>query len=90
MKTDYQQEIIAKVKRLRESRGINQAQLAKDLGISPGQLGNIESYKYNHKYTLKQLSALCNMFDYSIQKLFCNDESPSYSDLMSAVIKYHG
>ncbi len=72
MKTDYQLKIITKLKQLREDCGYSQAEIAKKLYMSPGQLGNIESYNRSHKYTIAQILALCDIYNYPIEKLMCD------------------
>jgi len=67
---DYQDKIILKIKQLREEKGISQSKLSEILGISRGQMSNIENPHYTHKYTLKQLDAACKALDYPIEKLF--------------------
>lgn len=75
MKSEFQLQIILKIKREREARGLGQKNIADILGISEGHVGNIESYKYPHKYTLKQLDALCKFFKIPTEQLFIPDES---------------
>lgn len=48
-KTEYQINIINRVRDLRQKHGVSQAQLSTIIGVTPGQLGNIESSKYSHK-----------------------------------------
>lgn len=73
-KTEYQIEIINKVRRLREANQYSQIQLANHLGVSDGQIGNIESLKYPQKYTLSQLYRICKLFKSPIEHLFITDE----------------
>jgi len=70
---DYQDEIIQTIKKLRLERNISQAKLSEILGISRGQVGNIENPHYSHKYTLKQIDAICKYLDYPIEKVFLPD-----------------
>lgn len=51
MKSQYQVEIIDRIRRLRHDNQYSQAELATLLGISRGQIGCIESHRYPHKYT---------------------------------------
>jgi len=44
------------------------------LGISDGQVGNIESPRYQHKYTLKQIYTFCSYIDYPFEKIFLTDD----------------
>ena len=49
MKTQFQYEVNSRLKKLREEKKYTQASISKLLEISPGQLGNIESIKQEHK-----------------------------------------
>lgn len=88
MKTDYQMQIILKLRVLREKNHLTQTQTAFFLGISPGQLGNIESNKQNHKYTLKQIYLLCDKMGTPISSLFCEDDESDFNKLIQNIIKY--
>lgn len=91
MKTEYQNQVIARLKSLREKNGFSQLNIASYLGISSGQLGNIESYKRPHKYTLKQIYQLCTKFDIEIQQVFCptkHEASTSITEIIKLIIKY--
>ena len=74
-KSDYQLSIILRIKREREVRGLGQKNIADILKISLGQVGNIESPKYPHKYTLRQLDTLCKHFKMPTERLFISDDS---------------
>lgn len=74
MKTFIQNSVIFQVKKLREANGYSQKRLADVLGISNGQIGNIESCHKPHKYTLQQLYTICQEFHISIQHLFLTEE----------------
>lgn len=83
--------IIDKLRKLREERNISQAKVARELDISPGQLGNIESYKRNHKYTLKQIFILSEFFEVPIEWIFGNLGNQKDKDIKSTIqqiIKY--
>ena len=73
-KSDYQLEIIFKIKQERESRGLGQKNIADILGISEGHVGNIESPKFPQKYTLRQLDVLCKHFKMPTEQLFISDD----------------
>lgn len=90
MKTEFQCNIIAKLKSRREELGFSQVSIAMYLRISPGQLGNIESYKRPHKYTLKQISLLCRMLDVDIATLFMPDNvtNKNMNTLIEQIIRY--
>lgn len=70
MKTDYQNKIIVHIRNLREKAGYSQVDIAKLLEISTGQLGNIESYKQSHKYTLRQITKICDKLKVNIESIF--------------------
>ncbi len=93
MNNEYQLNIINKVRKLREENNYSQSQLALYLGVSDGQIGNIESTKYNQKYTLSQLYKVCKLFGLPIEHLFIeDDEYTSKTDiidlLVSNIVKY--
>lgn len=91
---DYQDKIIQTIKRIRVERDISQAKLSEMLGISRGQVGNIENPNYPHKYTLKQIVTICKHLDYPIEKIFipemkiAPDCSNAINALMESVIRY--
>lgn len=74
MKTNYQLSIINRLRDLRQERNLSQAQVATSLGISTGQMGNIETPKASHKYTIGQIYAICNEFKISVADIFLSDE----------------
>lgn len=73
MKNENQIEIINKLKKLREERGYSQGKIASLLGISYGQMGNIESIRSPHKYTLEHIYAVCDEFHIPIEHIFLED-----------------
>lgn len=91
---DYQDKIIQTIKRIRVERDISQAKLSELLGISRGQVGNIENPNYPHKYTLKQIVAICKHLDYPIEKIFipemaiAQECSNAIDALMESVVRY--
>ena len=86
MKSDYQQSIIYKLKKLRESNGYSQQRLGAVLGISNGQIGNIESPNKPHKYTLKQIATLCKLFNVRIEQIFLDDSDFSSGNIIDTLI----
>lgn len=86
MKSDYQNTIILKIRKLREEFGYSQKDVAEILGISPGQLGNIESSKAPNKYTLSQIYTLCNTFHTRIEQLFIDDDEYGSRDIINLLI----
>ena len=74
MKSDYQQQVISRIRVLRERKGVTQLSLANMLGISPGQMGNIDSCKQPHKYTIKQIMTICDMLGIGIEDVLFPDD----------------
>ncbi|MCQ2212202.1 MAG: XRE family transcriptional regulator [Bacteroidaceae bacterium] len=89
-KTDYQIQIINKVKKLRVDNDISQQQLAIILGATNGHIGNIESLKYGNKYTLNQLNLIAHYFHIPIEALFMNegDQPLTIADYTNKVCEY--
>jgi len=93
-KSEYQEKVISKLKKLRMEQNISQAQLSEILSISPGLVGNIESYKYSHKYTLKQIKEICDYFKCTVDVIFfdddeiINDKDAAISMLILKIIEY--
>ena len=93
MKTDYQNNIILRLRKIREENKYSQKEIAQLLGISNGQMGNIESPKYPNKYTLSQIYRISNNFNIPIDHIFLEDEDYSSNKdiinlLISNIIKY--
>ena len=92
MKTRYQQQVIGKIKSIREKMGFTQLSFSKLLDISPGQMGNIDSCKQPHKYTLAQLLTICDFLGISIEVfLFLDFENVgliSTREVVDAIARY--
>lgn len=93
MKSEYQNTIINKIRQLRQEKGMSQFQIATALGISTGQLGNIETPARPHKYTLAQLAIICEELGIQIVDLFLEDKSDLPTDviinrLINSIIEY--
>lgn len=86
--TDYQSEIIQRVKKIREDHDISQIKLADILNVSRGLIANVESPRYPHKYTLKQLKIFCDYVAMPLQLLFFKDEEVSIEELLDRIISY--
>ncbi len=92
--SDYQDQVIIEIKKLREKEGLSQAKLSEILGISRGQMSNIENPNYTHKYTLKQINAICEHLNYPIEKIFNPDMKTSTEcsrairEVIKNIIKY--
>lgn len=91
---DYQDKIIQRIKKLRTDKGISQAKLSEILGISRGQMSNIENPNYPHKYTLKQIDTLCKALNYPIETVFLPDSeiapecSKAIDEIIDSIIRY--
>lgn len=89
MKTEFQYKVISRIKKLREEKNYTQASIAKLLEISPGQLGNIESIKQEHKFTLAQILKICDELNISIEDIFLPEkENVKTREVIDAIIKY--
>jgi transcriptional regulator with XRE-family HTH domain len=86
-KSEYQNFIINKIRRLREERQYSQEKIATLLGLSNGHIGNIESTRKEHKYTLKHIFKICQEFNYPIEQIFLEEEDYLTSvDIVSNII----
>lgn len=89
---EIQDSVIQRIKRLRIEKNISQLALSKILGISNGQIGNIESPRYKHKYTLRQVYTFCKYIDYPFELIFlteCENLLSNRSDLLiKKIIEY--
>lgn len=84
-KTKFQIEIINRIRDLRIKNKVSQTKLADYLNIGSGQIGNIESPKFKHKYTLKQLYLISEMFNVTFDYLLTGEECSLSTKLL---IKY--
>lgn len=88
-KTSYQIEVINRIKKIRIEHGLSQMQLANILNVSNGQIGNIESSKYSHKYTLAQLFSLSKYFRINITDFFLpNTNGITIEQVIEKIIEY--
>ncbi len=69
MLTNIELYVINKVKELRISKKISQAELAHKIGVSVGFIGKIESLKYNSKYNLNLINRIAKAFNISPKDL---------------------
>ncbi|MCH4155916.1 MAG: helix-turn-helix transcriptional regulator [Muribaculaceae bacterium] len=94
MKSEYQNLIILKLRKLRMEKKFSQKEIAELLGISNGQMGNIESPHTKNKYTLQQIYTICTELKLPIEQIFIEDEELSTGKeiinlLISKIIKYN-
>ena len=76
-----------KIRELRLERNISQMALSDILNVSDGQIGNIESPRFQHKYTLKQIYTFCTFIDYPFEKVFLSDEELASKNSIALLIK---
>jgi transcriptional regulator with XRE-family HTH domain len=57
-----EQYIIDKIREKRLKLNISQAELARQLDVSEGFIGNVESPNYRAKYNINHLNAIANIF----------------------------
>lgn len=93
MKNEYQNFVINRIRQLREERGYTQNKIADILGISDGQMGNIESPKTAHKYTLAHIRQICKAFNVPIEQIFLEDKElkrdrDTIDLLIEKIVKY--
>ena len=86
MKTEYQINIISRLKSERDNHFLSQKDVADLLGISYGFLGKIESPKQEGKYNLAQIQLLCKIYKISIVELFIPNSHLEGTDLINALI----
>lgn len=88
MKSEYQNYIVNKIRRLREERKYSQENIASLLGLCNGHIGNIESTKTKHKYTLNHIFKICQEFNYPIEQIFLDEEDYKTNiDIVSNIIQ---
>ena len=61
MKSPIDLYVIEQVKAFRKERGLSQAELAFELGVSIGFIGQVESPRYPAHYNLKHLNELARI-----------------------------
>ena len=92
--SNIEDQVIQKIRRLRIERNISQSALSDILGISDGQIGNIESPKYQHKYTLKQIYEFCSFIEYPFESIFLTEEELKSKNivklLIEKIVEYEG
>jgi putative transcriptional regulator len=90
-KTKYQLEVVNRVRSLRTERNISQIKIASILDVSSGYIGNVESPKFQHKYTLKQLLALSSFFNVSLDYLLTGEfETLATDEIINLLVTYDG
>ncbi len=92
-KSEYQIDIIDRIRRLRREKEYSQMELAALLGISSGQMGNIESPRTPYKYTLEHIYKICREFHYPIDHLFLEEDDYANADdiislLIGKIVRY--
>lgn len=88
-KTDFQNDVVNRIRQLRIAQNVSQIGLANIIDVSNGQIGNIESPKFQHKYTLKHLDLIAKYFGVSITYLLTGDKKEiDIDNLIKHLIKY--
>ena len=88
-KTDFQNDVVNRIRQLRIAQNVSQIGLANIIDVSNGQIGNIESPKFQHKYTLKHLDLIAKYFGISITYLLTGDKKEiDIDNLIKYLIKY--
>ncbi len=88
-KSSNQLKVVNRVRDLRISKDISQIKIANLLDVSNGYVGNVESPKFQHKYTLKQLWVLSKYFNVSLDYLLTgNNKELSKEELINKLISY--
>jgi transcriptional regulator with XRE-family HTH domain len=67
LKTEIESYVINKVREKREQRGMSQSELAVELNVSNGFIGQAESSNSPTKYNLNHLNSLAKIFNCSIK-----------------------
>jgi len=92
MKTEYQNKVIFRIRKLREKLGFSQSKIATILGLSNGQVGNIETPNQPHKYTLAQIEILCRKFGVPVESVFYDEDTDTsvipVGDIIHKIIVY--
>jgi putative transcriptional regulator len=88
-KTNFQNEVVNRIRQLRLDNDISQIQLANIIDVSNGQIGNIESPKFQHKYTLKHLYTIARHFNVPLEFILTGSNSKMDSELLiKTLIQY--
>ncbi|MDE6484657.1 MAG: helix-turn-helix domain-containing protein [Duncaniella sp.] len=88
-KSDYQNEVVNRIRQLRIDNEVSQIGLAGIIDVSAGQIGNIESPKFQHKYTLKQLYLISKYFNVPVSYLLTGKkEILDCESFIMALIRY--
>lgn len=88
MNTEFQTTIIDKMRVLRDNSKLSQRDLASMLDVSEAVIGNIESPRFKHKYTLPQLWDARAFLHFEMIELFLSDEeiNQNKDDLINVLI----
>lgn len=88
-KRDYQNEVVNRIRKLRIDNGVSQVAMAHVIDVSNGQIGNIESPKFQHKYTLKHLYQISKHFNVSIEYILTGtNDKLNVENLILKLIEY--
>lgn len=67
VKSDIELYVIKRIKEIREQHNMSQSELAVELNVSNGFIGQVESSKSPTKYNLNHLNKLASIFKCSIK-----------------------
>ena len=70
LKSDIENFVINKVREKREQASLSQSQLAEEIGVSNGFIGQVESPKFPAKYNLNHINKLAVVFKCSPKDFF--------------------
>lgn len=70
MKNNIDQFVIDRVREIRLKKGISQAELANQVDLSRGFIGDVENPHHRAKYNIKQLNKIAIAFNCSIRDFF--------------------
>lgn len=87
MKSNYQIEIISRIRALRNLNKKSQAEIGRIIGKSKGHMSNIENPRVKHKYRLEHIFTICQEFNYRIEHIFLTEEElTSGKDIVDLLI----
>ena len=67
-------DVLKKIKKLQEEKGLNKTQLAKIANLSPNTIHSL--YKRNNQPTIYTLEALCKAFGITLSQFFADSNIP--------------
>lgn len=74
--TQIEQYVIGRVKKIREQRGVSQAELADLMNVSHSFIGQVESSNYRTKYNLNHLNLIASILECPFADFFPDKPFP--------------